>query len=195
MDAAAVLAPAKVRNSIQEFRPGDNVRVNVTIREGDRTRVQAYQGIVIKGSYQKDNPPAPGATFTVRRVSYGVGVERTFLLCSPMLDSLENTRRGKVAQGRLYYLRGLTGRKARIKEKRVPGVVVAEEGQEAVPEVAEPAAEPGMEPVTEVQAGAEPQPSPEGQQPSAEASAAPDAESKPAESKPAAEPPTTPASS
>jgi large subunit ribosomal protein L19 len=133
MDAAATLVPARVRDSVQEFNVGDSVRVNVTIKEGDRTRVQAFQGIVIKGSYSRTSAPAPGATFVVRRVSYGIGVERTFLLCSPLLDSLENLRRGKVAQGRLYYLRGLSGRRARIKEKRiVPGTPAEPEtGMEA----------------------------------------------------------------
>ena len=130
MDAAATLAPAAVRDSVHEFNVGDTVRVNVTIKEGDRTRVQAFQGIVIKGSYSRKSPPAPGATFIVRRVSYGIGVERTFLLCSPLLDSLENLRRGRVAQGRLYYLRGLSGKRARIKEKRlVPGTPAVAEAE------------------------------------------------------------------
>ncbi|MBM3958836.1 MAG: 50S ribosomal protein L19 [SAR202 cluster bacterium] len=151
MDAAATLVPAKVRASVQDFNVGDTVRVNVTIREGDRTRVQAFQGIVLKGSYARQKPPAPSATFTVRRVSYGTGVERTFLLCSPLIDSLENTRRGKVAQGRLFYLRGLSGKKARIKEKRlVPGTAAIDESQiatepvepEAVVAEAAPAAPP-----------------------------------------------------
>lgn len=147
MDAAATLVPAKVRDSIQDFNVGDTVKVNVTIREGDRTRVQAFQGIVLKGSYFRQKPPSPNATFTVRRVSYGTGVERTFLICSPLIDSLENTRRGKVAQGRLFYLRGLSGKKARIKEKRfVPGTPAVEEAQvvkavvEAAAEQAAPAA-------------------------------------------------------
>jgi large subunit ribosomal protein L19 len=147
MDAAATLAPATVRDSVHEFNVGDTVRVNVTIKEGDRTRVQAFQGIVIKGSYSRKTPPAPGATFIVRRVSYGIGVERTFLLCSPLLDSMENLRRGRVAQGRLYYLRGLSGKKARIKEKRLaPGTPAVEESEvmaspEAMAEAA-PEAEP-----------------------------------------------------
>lgn len=153
MDAAAVLAPAKVRDSVQEFNVGDTVRVNVTIKEGDRTRVQAFQGIVIKGSYTKATPPAPGATFIVRRVSYGIGVERTFLLCSPLLDSLENLRRGRVAQGRLYYLRGLSGKKARIKEKRlVPGTAAIEEA-EAMAEVAAPEGQSEGQPEGQPEAG------------------------------------------
>lgn len=178
MDAAAVLAPAKVRDSVQEFNVGDTVRVNVTIKEGDRTRVQAFQGIVIKGSYTKATPPAPGATFIVRRVSYGIGVERTFLLCSPLLDSLENLRRGRVAQGRLYYLRGLSGKKARIKEKRlVPGTPAVEEA-EAMAEVAAPEGQ------TEGQ--------PEAGQPESAAAEAAPAAAAPATAAPAAEKPSAP---
>ncbi len=104
--------------AIEEFQPGDTVIVNIKIIEGDRQRVQAFQGNVIVGSHRKDKVPQPGQTFTVRRVSYGVGVERIIPLCSPIIDSVKVTRRGKVRQARLYYLRGLTGRKARIKERR-----------------------------------------------------------------------------
>lgn len=118
MIEARALIDATPRDSIQEFQTGDTVRVNVMIREGDRQRVQAFEGIVLKGRHRKGDTPAPGATFTVRRVSYGVGVERTFLICSPLLDSLEVTRKGKVRRARAYYLRGLTGRRARIKERR-----------------------------------------------------------------------------
>lgn len=115
---ARTLVDAKPRDTIEEFQTGDTVRVNVTIREGERERVQAFQGVIIRGSYRKTDSPAPGATFTVRRVSYGIGVERTFPICSPLIESLEVTRRGKVRRARAYYLRGLTGRKARIKERR-----------------------------------------------------------------------------
>ena len=117
MDARDILQ-IRPAETIDEFRPGDTVIVNVRIREGNRERVQAYQGNVIVGSHRKDRVPQPGATFTVRRVSYGVGVERIFPLCSPMIESVKVTRRGKVRRARLYYLRGLTGRKARIKERR-----------------------------------------------------------------------------
>ncbi len=117
MDARDILQ-IKPADTIDEFRPGDTVIVNVRIREGNRERVQAYQGNVIVGAHRKDRVPQPGATFTVRRVSYGVGVERIFPLCSPMIESVKVTRRGKVRRARLYYLRGLTGRKARIKERR-----------------------------------------------------------------------------
>ena len=117
MDAHALL-PAKPRDTIDEFRPGDTARVNVMIREGERERIQAFQGTILRGSHRKDHTPRSGYTFTVRRVSYGVGVERTFLLNSPLIDSVEVTRKGKVRRARLYYLRGLTGKKARIKERR-----------------------------------------------------------------------------
>lgn len=109
------IAPSE---SIEEFQPGDTVRVNVRIREGNRERTQAFEGVVLRGSYQKGDRPAPAATFTVRRMSFGIGVERTFPYCSPAIESLKVTRRGKVRQGRIYYLRGLTGKKARIKERR-----------------------------------------------------------------------------
>ena len=109
---------AKPKETIDEFQPGDTVIVNLIIREGDRERTQAFQGNVIAGSYRKDHLPAPGATFTVRRVSYGIGVERVLPICSPAIDSLQMVRRGKVRRARLNYLRGLTGKKARIRERR-----------------------------------------------------------------------------
>ncbi len=115
---ARTLVDASPRDAIEEFQTGDTVRVNVMIREGDRQRVQAFEGVIIKGRYRKTDNPAPGATFTVRRVSYGIGVERTFLICSPLIESLQVTRRGKIRRARAYYLRGRTGRRARIKERR-----------------------------------------------------------------------------
>ncbi len=103
---------------IDEFQPGDTVTVNMLIREGDRERVQAFQGNVIAGRYREAKIPNPGSTFKVRRVSYGIGVERIVPFHSPTLQSVKVTRRGKVRRARLYYLRGLTGRHARIKERR-----------------------------------------------------------------------------
>lgn len=103
---------------IDEFQPGDTVTVNMVIREGDRTRVQAFQGNVIAGRYRDDKVPNAGSTFKVRRVSYGIGVERIVPFHSPSLESVKVTRRGKVRRSKLYYLRGLTGRHARIKERR-----------------------------------------------------------------------------
>ncbi|MCY4474110.1 MAG: 50S ribosomal protein L19 [Chloroflexi bacterium] len=103
---------------IDEFQPGDTVTVNMVIREGDRERVQAFQGNVIAGRYRDSKVPNPGTTFKVRRVSYGIGVERIVPFHSPTLESVKVPRRGKVRRSRLYYLRGLTGRHARIKERR-----------------------------------------------------------------------------
>ena len=105
---------------IEEFGPGDTVTVNLKIIEGDRERIQAFQGNVISGRYNPDHIPAPTETFTVRRLSYGVGVERIVPFWSPNLDSVKVTRQGSVRRSRLYYLRGRTGRSARIKERRRP---------------------------------------------------------------------------
>jgi large subunit ribosomal protein L19 len=96
---------------IPDFGPGDTVLVNVKVVEGDRSRVQAYEGVCIgrAGSGLNEN-------FTVRKISYGEGVERVFPLYSPMIDSIKVVRRGKVRRAKLYYLRGLRGKKARISE-------------------------------------------------------------------------------
>ncbi len=99
--------------NIEEFQPGDTVRVEIKVTEGERTRLQAFQGVVIR-----KRGGGPGASFTVRRVSYEIGVERTFLIHSPNVESVTVTRRGKVRRSRLYYLRGRSGRAARIKERR-----------------------------------------------------------------------------
>ncbi len=99
-----------------EFGPGDTVIVNVKVKEGERTRVQAYEGLCIAraggGLHQN---------FTVRKISYGEGVERVFPLFSPMIDSIKLVRRGKVRRAKLYYLRGLRGKKARITERGAKG--------------------------------------------------------------------------
>ena len=101
------------RNDLPAFRPGDTVRVLVKVVEGNRERIQPYEGVVIRRRGGGLNE-----TFTVRRVSYGVGVERTFLANSPRLERVELVRRGKVRRSRLYYLRKLVGKAARIKERR-----------------------------------------------------------------------------
>lgn len=103
----------QIRRDLPEFRVGDTVKVNVTIREGQKTRIQAYEGLVIarKNSGVKE-------TFTVRKISSGVGVERTFLLNSPLIDSIVVTKKGKVRRAKLYYIRNLSGKAARIKERR-----------------------------------------------------------------------------
>ena len=97
---------------VPEFRVGDTVRVWVKIKEGEKERVQAFEGVVIK----RKNGSAR-ASFTVRKLSYGVGVERVFPLNSPMVDRIEVATRGDVRRARLYYLRGLQGKAARIREK------------------------------------------------------------------------------
>ena len=98
---------------IPDFAPGDTVQVNVKVREGERSRVQAYEGVVIAKSGGGVNE-----SFTVRKISYGEGVERVFPLYSPIIDSLKVLRRGKVRRAKLYYLRELRGKKARITEKK-----------------------------------------------------------------------------
>jgi large subunit ribosomal protein L19 len=98
--------------SIPEFDPGDTVIVNVKVVEGERTRVQAYEGVCIARSGQGLNE-----SFTVRKISYGEGVERVFPLYSPMVDSIKVVRRGKVRRAKLYYLRNLRGKRARITER------------------------------------------------------------------------------
>ena len=100
-------------SKIQEFGPGDTVRVSINVVEGDRQRIQNFEGVVIR-----KRGSGPGASFTVRRISHEIGVERTFLINSPGIDAVETVRRGKVRRARLYYLRGLSGRAARIKEAR-----------------------------------------------------------------------------
>ena len=103
-----------LRTDIPEFRPGDTVRVHVKVVEGNRERIQAYEGVVIKRQGSGLNE-----TFTVRRISYGVGVERTFPVHSPRLAKIEVVRRGAVRRAKLYYLRNLTGKAARIRERGI----------------------------------------------------------------------------
>jgi len=101
------------RNSFPEFKAGDTVNVHVKIKEGNKERIQQFQGTVI----QRKNPNSNGETFTVRKVSNGIGIERILPLLSPNLDKVDVLRRGKVRRARLYYLRGRQGKAARIKEK------------------------------------------------------------------------------
>ena len=108
----------KPNAEMEEFWPGDTVIVNLRIIEGDRERTQAFQGNVISGSYDPNKIPQAGGTFTVRRVSYGIGVERVVPFWSPRLESVKVQRHGKVRRAKLYYLRGRTGKLARIKERR-----------------------------------------------------------------------------
>ena len=111
MDAAQLFKKAP-NPKIPKFSAGDTVRVNFRIREGERERIQAFQGVVIR----LQNGKGPAANFTVRRITAGIGIERVFPLHSPLVESLEVTRYGSVRRAKLYYLRGLQGRAARIKE-------------------------------------------------------------------------------
>jgi large subunit ribosomal protein L19 len=98
--------------TLPDFAPGDTLQVNVKVKEGERTRVQAYEGVCIARAGGGINQ-----SFTVRKISYGEGVERVFPLYSPLIDSVKVLRRGKVRRAKLYYLRALRGKKARIAEK------------------------------------------------------------------------------
>ncbi len=102
-----------MRLDIPDFRAGDTVKVHAKVREGEKERIQIFEGVVISKRKGKSN-----ATFTVRKVSYGVGVERIFLLHSPVIDKIEVVSRGRVRRSKIYYLRNLRGKAARIKERR-----------------------------------------------------------------------------
>lgn len=113
MDLVRQLETEQLRTDIPDFGPGDHVRVHVKVIEGERERIQIFEGTVIKRSGGGLNE-----NFTVRKVSQGVGVERTFLINSPKIAKIEVVRRGKVRRSRLYYLRNRIGKATRIKEKR-----------------------------------------------------------------------------
>jgi large subunit ribosomal protein L19 len=114
MPELANLLQLQRRQDLPEFRPGDTVRVHVRVVEGNRERLQVFEGMVI----EVRKPNAYEGCFRVRRVAHGVGVERTFMFQSPRVDKIEVTRRGVVRRAKLFYLRGLTGKAARIKERR-----------------------------------------------------------------------------
>jgi large subunit ribosomal protein L19 len=152
------LERAQLRGDIPQFKAGDTVRVHFKVIEGQRQRIQVFEGIVLKrqGAGARE-------TFTVRKQSFGVGVERTFPLHSPKIDRIEVTAIGDVNRAKLYYLRGKVGRKARVRERRYgPGTLTA---AAAVESAVEPTEE--TEAPAEVEAAAAPE---------AEAEAAPDAE-------------------
>ncbi len=115
MNKVDLVESAYLRDDIPDFRPGDTVRVHVKVVEGSRSRIQVFEGVVIRrqGGGLRES-------FTVRKVSFGVGVERTFPVHSPVIDHVELTRRGKVRRAKLYYLRDRVGKKARIRETREP---------------------------------------------------------------------------
>jgi len=123
-----------LRNDIPDFRPGDSVKVHVRVVEGNRERVQVFQGVVIRRS-----GGGIRETFTVRKISFGVGVERTFPVHSPTIARLELLQRGRVRRAKLYYLRDLRGKKARIKERRIDDAKLAamEASAQAALEIAE----------------------------------------------------------
>src|ERR1700756_4594170 len=111
--AIAELEQAQLRDDVPEFRPGDTLKVHVKVTEGNRSRIQVFQGVVIRrqgGGLR--------ATLTVRKGRYGAGVERTFRVHSPSIDKIETVSRGRVRRAKLYYLRDLRGKAARIKERR-----------------------------------------------------------------------------
>jgi large subunit ribosomal protein L19 len=114
---------------IPEFRPGDTLRVGVKVVEGERTRVQNFEGVCIARANK-----GMGSCFTVRKISFGEGVERVFPLYSPNVDSIEVVRRGAVRRAKLYYLRGRTGKSARIAERRDPRTTGKQTAATATPE-------------------------------------------------------------
>jgi large subunit ribosomal protein L19 len=120
MNKTDLVEQSYLRSDIPQFRPGDTVKVHVRVVEGNRERVQVFQGVVIRrqnGGLRE--------TFTVRKISFGVGVERTFPVHSPSIAKLEIVSRGKVRRAKLYYLRELRGKKARIKERRLDDTKLA----------------------------------------------------------------------
>ena len=127
-----------LNSKIEEFRSGDTVKVSLKVIEGDRERIQVFEGLVIR-----KRGVGAGSTFTVRRISHSIGVEKTFLLYSPIIESVSVIKRGDVRRSRLYYIRKLSGRASRIKELRNFKSVEAEESTEAV--VEEPKSEESTE--------------------------------------------------
>ena len=125
MDAILLVEAAHMKKDRAGFQPGDQVRVHVKVIEGEKERTQVFEGTVIRRRGE-----GLRASFTVRRISYGVGVERTFPLHSPRIEKVDVTRRGQVRRSKPYYLRSLAGKAARIKEKRpsaVPTTAAAEQ--------------------------------------------------------------------
>ena len=157
MDAAQLIKKAP-NPKIPKFGPGDTVKVNFRIREGERERIQVFQGVVIRLM----NGKGPAANFTVRRITAGIGIERVFPLHSPLVESLEVTRFGSVRRAKLYYLRGLQGRAARIKElnpaqrrRALEAAAIAEaeaaaQAAQSAQEAEEPAAELEEQPTEEL---------------------------------------------
>jgi large subunit ribosomal protein L19 len=122
MDAIRLVEAAHLRKDRGGFEPGDNVRVHVKVIEGEKERTQVFDGTVIRKRGE-----GARASFTVRRISYGVGVERTFPLHSPRIERVDIVRRARVRRSKLYYLRGLAGKAARLREKRLPPIQASTE--------------------------------------------------------------------
>ncbi len=114
MERVTQIEREMMRLDLPSFAPGDTVKVNVKIKEGEKERIQAFQGVVIS-----KRGGGTRATFTVRKVSYGIGVERIFLLHSPVIEKIEVIFHGRVRRSKIYYLRKLRGKAARIKERRI----------------------------------------------------------------------------
>ena len=134
------LVDIKKNTKIPDITPGDTVRVSTKIVEGDKERIQVFQGVVIKIKHGGN-----GAGYTVRHVAFGIGVERTFPLNSPMVEKVEVVRQGKVRRSRLYYLRSLSGKEARRKIKRVERKVAEQVGEELLTPQPEEVIEPIMD--------------------------------------------------
>ena len=159
MNTTDLVEQSYMRKGLPQFRPGDTVKVHVRVVEGNRERVQVFQGVVIRRS-----GGGLRETFTVRKISFGVGVERTFPLHSPSIAKLEVAQHGHVRRAKLYYLRDLRGKKARIKERRIDeSKLAAMEAMRAEEEAMGAAAEEGsMETLEEAETLAELEPSDEG---------------------------------
>jgi large subunit ribosomal protein L19 len=151
MNTTDLVEKSYLRKGLPQFRPGDTVKVHVRVVEGNRERVQVFQGVVIRRS-----GGGLRETFTVRKISFGVGVERTFPLHSPSIARLEVVQRGRVRRAKLYYLRDLRGKKARIKERRIDEAKLAAlEALEAEDEAEDAVAEGSMEALEEAETAAE----------------------------------------
>lgn len=126
MNPIEAIEREQLRDNLPDFKAGDTVKVHVKVVEGEKERIQMFQGVVIRKTRGSNR-----ATFTVRKISYGVGVERTFPLHSPRIDRIEVQTRGQVRRARLYYLRGLSGKAARITAEKAPKVSTAKTSESA----------------------------------------------------------------
>lgn len=146
MNETQLIERSFLRSDVPIFRPGDTVKVHVRVVEGNRERVQVFQGVVIRrqGGGVRE-------TFTVRKISFGIGVERTFPVHSPSIAKLEIVQRGQVRRAKLYYLRDLRGKKARIRERRVDEAKIAAQEAARAEDLAPP--EPDVDPEVEDAAG------------------------------------------